>query len=175
MAGHSRWAQIKHQKGAEDKKRGELFSKILSAIAAAARENPNPQTNPRLRSLIERAKDNKVPQDKIEDAVARVKEMSAREKEFVFEAYAEGGAALLIEAKTDSKNRALAEIKKILGAYGAKLGEEGSVRWNFELTKDGWVAKFTHKAEAEEKQKLDALIKELQTSPEVAHVYTNVL
>lgn len=132
MSGHSHWAGIKHKKEITDKKRGKIFSKLLKAITAAVQSEPNPDFNPRLRTTVQKAKEAKVPVDNIERAIKKASEPDGGLENLTIESYGPGGAAILIEATADNKNRAIAEIKKILSDHGAKLAEQGSVRWAFE-------------------------------------------
>src|SRR3989344_1759085 len=120
MSGHSHWAGIKHKKGIADQKRGQLFSKLVSAITAAARGEPNPEFNPRLRTAIEKAREHNVPAENIERAVKRASEAGSAIEDLVMEAYGPGGAAIIIEATTDNRNRTVAEVKKILSDGGGK-------------------------------------------------------
>lgn len=173
MAGHSHWAGIKHKKEAEDKKRGQIFSKILVAITAAAKIQPNPEFNPKLRSLIHKARDFKVPQENITRAIERAKEASNTTEELILEAYSPGGSAILIEATTDNKNRTISEIKNILNELGGKWAETGSVRWAFEETESGWQPKFLNDLDEENKIKLKKIIDELESHNDVLKVYTN--
>ena len=135
MSGHSKWAQIKRAKGANDQKRGQLFTKLGREISVAARESgANPDGNPRLRMAIDRAREANMPMDTIQRAIQRgvgAGEGAALE-EVVYEGYGPGGAALLIEATTDNRNRTVAEIRATLTRGGGSLGEAGSVAWNFE-------------------------------------------
>ena len=135
MSGHSKWAQIKRAKGANDVKRGQLFTKLGREISVSAREGgPDPDGNPRLRMAIDRAREANMPMDTIQRAIQRGVgggEGAALE-EVVYEAYGGGGAALLIEATTDNRNRTVAEIRATLTRGGGSLGESGSVAWNFE-------------------------------------------
>src|SRR3990167_1828281 len=120
MSGHSKWKQIQHKKGAADLKRGRIFSKLLRAISVAAKTEPNPQFNPRLRSAIETAKENNVPADNIERAISKASEAKNLE-DVVVEAYGPEGSALIITAVTDSKNRTINEIRNILNERQAKM------------------------------------------------------
>ena len=135
MSGHSKWAQIKRAKGANDVKRGQLFTKLGREISVSAREGgADPDGNPRLRLAIDRAREANMPMDTIQRAIQRGVgggEGAALE-EVVYEAYGGGGAALLIEATTDNRNRTVAEIRTTLTRGGGSLGESGSVAWNFE-------------------------------------------
>jgi YebC/PmpR family DNA-binding regulatory protein len=175
MSGHSHWAGIKHKKGLADQKRGQLFSKLLNAIAIAARENSDPEFNPKLRAAIEKARANQVPVGNIERAIKRSLEDKNLE-ELVIEAYGPEGVAILITAVTDNKNRTIAEIKKVLDEYGAKWAQPGSVRWAFELPTGGegdWQAKFKQKISDEAKQQLRKLTEELENRDDVQKIHTN--
>jgi YebC/PmpR family DNA-binding regulatory protein len=175
MAGHSKWKQIKYQKEAADKKRGALFSKLLQAITVAAKTDPNPQFNPRLRAAINKAKENNVPGENIERAIKRASDKSSALEELLLEGYGPGGVAVIITAITDNPNRTIPEIKKILGEHGAKLSEPGSVRWAFIPPTPGgdWQAKFTQKTDTETMEKLKALLEELEDHPDVQNIYHN--
>jgi len=182
MSGHSRWKTIKHKKEATDQKRGKIFSKLLNAVAIAAKAEQNPEFNPRLRTAIQKAKENKVPQDNIDRAIKRSSESKDLE-ELIIEAYGPEGVAILIEAVTDSKNRAIAEVKKILSDHNAKFAESGSVQWAFAHNADqrgadadlrgNWEAKFRQEISDDAKVKLQALIKELEKHDDVQEVYAN--
>ncbi len=177
MSGHSHWAGIKHKKGSTDQKRGLVFSKLLSAISIAAKTETNQQFNPRLRTAVEKAQQNNVPKDNIEKAIKRASEQKDLE-ELLIEAYGPEGSAILIEAVTDSRNRTISEIKKILGNHNAKFGEQGSVKWAFENlnSDDGivWQAKIKQEISGEAKQKLQKLIDELEERDDVQKIYTNI-
>jgi YebC/PmpR family DNA-binding regulatory protein len=135
VSGHSKWAQIKRAKGANDVKRGQLFTKLGREISVSAREGgPDPDGNARLRMAVDRAREANMPMDTIQRAIQRGVgggEGAALE-EVVYEAYGAGGAALLIEATTDNRNRTVAEVRATLTRGGGSLGESGSVAWNFE-------------------------------------------
>lgn len=140
MSGHSKWSQIKHKKYLTDAKRGQLFSKLVREVMIAAREGgPNPETNTRLRQAAERARSQGLPKDNIERAIDRASGAGegAALQEFLYEATAPGGAAIIIEGITDNKNRTLAEIKHLLNEQGSKLAESGSLSWGFD--KIGWL------------------------------------
>jgi YebC/PmpR family DNA-binding regulatory protein len=131
MAGHSHWAQIKRKKALLDAKKSQLIGKIINAITVAAREGNNPETNPKLRNAIERAKEFKVPLENIERAIKKAEDKSLNLEEVWYEAYFEN-VSLLIKAITDNKNRTLGNIKAILNKRGGKLANPGAVRWSFE-------------------------------------------
>ena len=173
MSGHNKWAQIKHQKGATDQKRGKLFSKLLRAITAAAKTENDPKFNPRLRSAVLKAKENNVPQENIERAINKALGEGEALDELLFEAYDGSGVAVLIEAVSDNRNRTVAEIKKILSDHKAKWAESGSVTWAFEKGIEGWKAKFFHETSADQKKALEELILALEDHDDVVSVRTN--
>lgn len=173
MSGHSKWAQIKHKKGAADQKRGQLFGKLLNAITVAAKRDSNPGFNPRLRTAIEKAKQNNVPQDNIARAIKRASEKSGALEELILEAYGPGGAAILIEAVTDNRNRAIAEVKQILNENNGKWAESGSVRWAFAAGNGSWAPKFKQEISSVDKTKLDALINALENHEDIQKVCIN--
>lgn len=170
MSGHNKWSQIQHQKSTTDKKRSVLFSKILNAIAIAARSEPNPQFNPRLRSLVEKAKENNVPQENIERAIKKSSSKKDLE-ELIIEAYGPGGIAMIIECITDNRNRTTNEIRHLLGENEAKMAEMGSVRWAF----TGDKAKFPQEVSNSEKEKILTLIQKLEERDDVQKVITNLI
>ena len=125
MSGHSHWSSIKHKKSAVDAKRGKLFSKLSRLISMAAKEKgPDPETNPKLKLSIEKAKQMNMPKDNIDRAIKRgTGELSGEQIiEVIYEAFGPGGTALVIEVVTDNKNRALNEIKNVLKKHQAHLG-----------------------------------------------------
>jgi len=173
MAGHSHWKQVQHKKGTADQKRSQLFGKLLNAITAAAKQDPNPEFNPRLRTAVEKAKQASVPQENITRAIKRASEKNDALEELVLEAYGPGGVAIIMEAITDSRNRTVAEIKHILNENGGKWAESGSVQWAFE-TKNGLRApKFKQELSTEDKEKLDNLVNALENQEDVQKIYTN--
>jgi YebC/PmpR family DNA-binding regulatory protein len=134
VSGHSKWSQIKRAKGATDQKRGQLFTKLGREISVAAREGgADPAGNSRLRLAVDRAREANMPMDTIQRAIQRGVggAEGSQLEEVVYEAYGPGGAALLIEATTDNRNRTVAEIRAALTRGGGSLGEAGSVAWNF--------------------------------------------
>jgi YebC/PmpR family DNA-binding regulatory protein len=174
MSGHSKWKQIKHKKEITDKKRSKTFSKLLKAIRVAAKSNPNPEFNPRLRSAIDKAKESQVPQNNIERAVEQSGEKDL--EEVTVEAYGPNGSALIIEAVTDNTNRTINEIKNTLKNMGAKFAEPGSVRWSFELNSGGtgWIPKFKQELNETDSEKLNQLIEAIEEHDDVQEIFTNV-
>lgn len=176
MAGHSHWKQIKEHKGDADKKRGVLFSKLVKAISAAAKTEPNPQFNPRLRTAIETARENSVPQENIERAIKKASSDEIILEEMFMEAYAPGGIALLIKAITDNTNRTVQETKAILKEFGGKWAEPGSVRWAF--NEDGSsepTPKFPQNIPESDKNTIQSLINALLEHEDIQNVYHNAI
>ena len=135
MAGHSKWANIRHRKGAQDQKRGKIFTKIIKEITISARlAGGDASSNPRLRKAISNAKSNNMPNDKIERAIKKgTGELDGViYEEITYEGYGPGGVAIIMDVITDNKNRSVADIRHILTKYKGNLGESGSVSWIFE-------------------------------------------
>jgi YebC/PmpR family DNA-binding regulatory protein len=137
MSGHSKWAQIKRQKGANDARRGQMFTKLAREITVAAREGGgDPDANVRLRLAIQRARTFNMPHESIQRAIARAtgagEEGAAHLEEVTYEGYGPGGVAIFIEALTDNRNRTVAEVRNVFTRHGGSLGENGSVAWLFE-------------------------------------------
>jgi YebC/PmpR family DNA-binding regulatory protein len=136
MAGHSKWAQIKHKKAATDAKRGKQFTKLARAITVAAREGGgDPDGNPALATAIQKARDFSMPKDNIQRAIDRGTGAGSGPEAIervVYEGYGPGGAAILVEALTDNRNRSGAEIRHAFDKNGGSLGEPGSVAWIFD-------------------------------------------
>jgi YebC/PmpR family DNA-binding regulatory protein len=179
MSGHSHWAGIKHKKEVTDQKRAKIFSKLLALISAAAKTEPNPDFNPRLRTAIMTAKEMAVPQDNIERAIKKASEAGNNLEELIFEAYGPGGIAILIEAVSDNKNRAVQEIKTILKDHNGKWAESGSVQWAFEKTNNPstplgtYRPKFPQDVPEADAKHLVALIEALHEDDNVQNIYTN--
>ncbi|HWC09398.1 MAG TPA: YebC/PmpR family DNA-binding transcriptional regulator [Solirubrobacterales bacterium] len=142
MSGHSKWSSIKHKKGAADAKRGKLFSKLARAITVAARDGGgDTEGNPALATAVQKAREASMPKDKIQKAIdtgTGAGSDSAAIERILYEGYGPAGVAVLVEALTDNRNRASAEIRHAFSSHGGSLGEPGSVAWIFE--KKGAVA-----------------------------------
>jgi YebC/PmpR family DNA-binding regulatory protein len=135
VSGHSKWATIKHKKGAADVKRGKLFAKLIKQVEVAARNGGGDiDSNPTLRTMFQKARDNSVPLDTIERAVKRgTGELEGVNYEpITYEGYAAGGVALLIDVLTDNRNRTGSELRSLLTKNGGSLAEPGAVAWQFE-------------------------------------------
>ena len=134
MAGHSKWANIQHRKGAQDKKRGKLFTKLIREITVAARMGGSDlNANPRLRLAIDKAKGQSMPKDNIERAVKRgAGELDGVDYvEIRYEGYGPGGAAVMVDCLTDNRNRTVAEVRHAFSKFGGNLGADGSVNYLF--------------------------------------------
>jgi YebC/PmpR family DNA-binding regulatory protein len=134
MAGHSKWANIKHRKGAVDAKRGKLFARLVRAIEVAAREgDSDPDYNPTLADAVQRAKDNDVPKDTIERAIKRgAGELEGVRYEPVqYEGYGPNGVAILVDCLTDNRNRTASDVRSLFTKHGGSLAEPGSVSYLF--------------------------------------------
>ena len=135
MSGHSKWHSIKHKKGAVDAKRGKLFTKIIKEITVAARLGGGDlEANPRLRTVVAKAKEANMPKDNIEKAIKKgTGELEGYNlEEISYEAYGPSGVAIMIDALTDNRNRTIADVRSILTKGGGNLGENGCVSWIFE-------------------------------------------
>jgi YebC/PmpR family DNA-binding regulatory protein len=143
MSGHSKWATIKHKKGALDAKRGKIFTRLIREISMAAKSGGDPDKNPRLRKAILDAKAENMPADNIKRAIQRgTGELpGASYEEFNLEGYGPGGVAVLVDLSTDNRNRTVSEIRHAFGKNGGNLGEAGSVAWMFHKKGDIVVPK----------------------------------
>jgi len=143
MSGHSKWATIKHKKGALDAKRGKIFTRLIKEISMAAKSGGDPDMNPRLRTAIAAAKAENMPADNIKRAIQRgTGELPGLTyEEFVLEGYGPGGVALLAEISTDNRNRTVSEIRHVFGKNGGNMAEAGAVSWMFHKKGDIVVAK----------------------------------
>ena len=141
MSGHSKWATIKHKKGATDAKRGKIFTRLIKEITIAAKSGGgDPDGNPRLRTAILAAKAENMPADNIKRAIQRgTGELEGLSyEELTYEGYGPGGVAIIIEVLTDNKNRAVSEVRHAFSKNGGNLGADGAVSWMF--TKKGVIS-----------------------------------
>jgi len=143
MSGHSKWATIKHKKGALDAKRGKIFTRLIKEIAMAAKSGGDPDMNPRLRTAIAAAKAENMPADNIKRAIQRgTGELpGATYEEFVLEGYGPGGVAVLAEISTDNRNRTVSEIRHVFGKNGGNMASAGAVAYLFHKKGDIIVPK----------------------------------
>lgn len=151
MSGHSKWHSIKHKKGAADAKRGKVFTRLIKELTVAARAGGgDPDSNPRLRTIIVEAKASNMPADNIKRAIRRGtgEEPGVSYEEIQYEAYGPGGAAMIIDVLTDNKNRAVGEIRHVLTKHGGNLAETHAVAWMF--SKRGYIVVPKNKAREED-------------------------
>ena len=143
MSGHSKWATIKHKKGALDAKRGKIFTRLIKEIAMAAKSGGDPDKNPRLRTAIAAAKAENMPADNIKRAVQRgTGELPGLTyEEFSLEGYGPGGVAILVDISSDNRNRTVSEIRHVFGKNGGNMAEAGAVTWMFHKKGDIIVPK----------------------------------
>jgi YebC/PmpR family DNA-binding regulatory protein len=156
MSGHSKWATIKHKKGALDAKRGKIFTRLIKEITMAAKSGGDPDKNPRLRTAIAAAKAENMPGDNIKKAIQRgTGELpGVSYEEITFEGYGPGGVAVLVEVSTDNRNRTVSEIRHAFGKNGGNMGEAGSVAWMFKKKGDIVIPK----AQATEEKLMDLVL-----------------
>ncbi len=157
MSGHSKWHTIKHKKGAADAKRGKIFTRIIKELTVAARAGGgDPDTNPRLRTIVAEAKSVNMPADNIKRAIQRgTGELpGVSYEEVTYEGYGPGGAALIIEVLTDNRNRTVGELRHLLSKHGGNLGESNSVAWMFE--KKGYIV--VEKSKSDEESLMSAAL-----------------
>jgi YebC/PmpR family DNA-binding regulatory protein len=175
MSGHSKWSQIKRQKGANDVKRGATFTKVGREIAVAARQGGgDPDANFRLRLAIEKARSVNMPADTIKRAIERATGGGEAEQfeEIVYEGYGPGGVAVLVEAATDNRNRTAAEVRSIFTKAGGQLAGAGAVAWQFEprgiitITRDG------NDPDEVALAAIDAGADDVETETDPAEIYT---
>ena len=133
MAGHSKWANIKHRKARQDASRGKIWTKVIREITVAAKDGPDPNDNPRLRLALEKANSANMPKDTIKRAIEKgsgTGETGALE-EIIFEGYGPGGVAILVETMTDNRNRTVSDVRHAFSKFGGNLGTDGSVAYLF--------------------------------------------
>lgn len=178
MSGHSHWSSVKHHKALTDARRGKIFSKLSRLISVAAKEKgPDPETNPKLKLAIEKAKEANVPKENIERAIKRGSGQAAgvNIEEVLYEAYGPSGIALIIEGITDNKNRTLAEVKHILSRFGGKLAEAGSVKYLFDKQADSWEAKYPMEiTDSKIKAQIEKLFETLEENEDIQEIYSNL-
>ena len=173
MSGHSKWSQIKRQKGIADQKKGQLFSKLSKVISIAARRGTDPSMNVELKNAIEKAKEASMPKENIERAIKRVADKNAAQLEdLVIEAIGPESLALIITAITDNKNRTMAEVKKILSECNYK---QGSVMWAFTKQGPEFVPQYPVEINEETKNNLEKLFERLDENEDVQEIFDNTL
>ena len=135
MSGHSKWANIKHRKGAQDAKRGKMFTRLQKEITISVKEGggPDPEFNPRLRTAIQNAKGVNMPKDNIQRAISKASDKGGADyQELAYEGYGPGGIAIFVETATDNLNRTVASVRSIFNKYNGSLGTKGSLEFIFD-------------------------------------------
>ena len=175
MSGHSKWSSIKHQKGVTDARRGQLFTKLTREIIVVVRQGgSNPESNFRLRLAVQKARDNNMPLENIERAIKRgsgeIEGITLAE--MVLEGYGPGGAAILVHALTDNRNRTLQDIRNIFSRHNGSLGESGCVAWLFDPR--GLITMPINDLDAEELelQAIDAGAEDVKVENGYVEIYT---
>jgi YebC/PmpR family DNA-binding regulatory protein len=175
MSGHNKWSTIKHKKAATDAKRGKIYTRIVKEIILAAKAGGEPDTNPRLRTAINTAKQANMPRENIERAIKRgTGEIEgAAYEEITYEGYGHNGVGIVVDVLTDNKNRTVADVRHAFSKYGGAMAEAGAVSWNFD--QKGY---FTVPAEGMDEDEfmmaaLDAGAEDIQKSEDVFEVYTS--
>jgi len=178
MAGHSKWSNIKHRKGAQDKKRGKIFMKFAKDLYVAAKEGGgDPETNPQLRLTIDKAKANNVPNENIEKAINKATGNldGANYEELTYEGYGPGGIAVMAEVLTDNKNRTASEVRHAFNKNGGNLGENGCVSFMFD--RKGYIVINRAETEIDEDElmleAIEAGAEEMETYDEAFEIYTD--
>ncbi len=176
MSGHSKWSTIKHQKGAADAKRGQLFTKLTREIIIAVKQGgASPEGNARLRLAIQKARDSRMPNDNIDRAIKKGSGTleGATLEEVSLEGYGPSGAAILVQSLTDNRNRTLQEVRNVFSRNGGSLGEPGSVAYLFESK--GVITVKTDGADPDELslQAIDAGADDVRVEGRVLEIYTN--
>lgn len=183
MSGHSHWKKVKYKKEITDKAKGRIFSKLAREIQVAVKEKgADPNFNPRLRLIIEKAKSLRLPSDNIERAIKKGAGGLDSEKlqEVIFEAFGPGGVAMIVEGITDNKNRSLGIVKQILTKHNAKLVPESGVRWMFErrMKQESKALEWEPKQEIEidekTREQCEKLFEELDNQEDVQEIYSNI-
>lgn len=172
MAGHSKWAKLKHQKGKTDAQKAKIFSKLVRQISVEAKKAKGDRNAPGLRLAIEKARQANMPADNIERAISKTSTEGELET-VVYEAYGPGGVALIIEGYTNNRNRTAQEVKFILSQHDASLAAPGAAIWAFQKTDEGLMPTTTAALSDEDLEKLSKLVDALEDHDDVNEVYTN--
>ncbi len=178
MSGHSKWASIKRQKGVNDAKRGQLFTKLGREIVIAVREGgPDPEANFRLRLVLDKARQANMPKDNVERAIKRGSGESvdgAQVEEYTYEGYGPHGTAMIVQAFTDNRNRTVSEIRHVFSRYGGNLGADGCVAWMF--SRKGVISVAVGSADPDEVAliAIDAGAEDVEISDDTVEVYTEM-
>lgn len=174
MAGHSKWAKLKHTKGKTDAQKAKTFSKLVRFITIEAKKAAGDRNAPGVRLAIQKAKEANMPADNIERALAKASGDVSQMEQVVYEAYGPGGCALIIEGYTDSRNRTSAELKHLLSLHGGSLANPGAAMWAFQKNAEGKLEPLSPiELSDEDAKKMAELSDALEEHDDVSEVYTN--
>jgi YebC/PmpR family DNA-binding regulatory protein len=174
MAGHSKWAKLKHVKGKTDAQKAKLFSKLVRFITIEAKKAKGDRNSPGVRTAVEKAKEANMPADNIERALSKASGDGVEMEQVTYEAYGPGGTALVIEGYTDNRNRTVQEIKHILSLHGGTFANTGAAMWAFAKNTEGKLeATMPVEVNDEDGEKLSQLVDALDDQDDVNEVYTN--
>ena len=172
MAGHSKWAKLKHTKGKTDTQKSKLFSKLVKIISIELKQAKGDKTAPGVRTAIEKAKAANMPSDNIERALAKADEKEL--EKVVYEAYGPGGCAVIIEGYTDSRNRTSQELKHLLSQHGGSIATPGAAMWAFQKNVEGKLEPLSPiELSDEDAQKMADLSDALEEHDDVSEIYTS--
>lgn len=172
MAGHSKWAKLKHTKGKTDAQKSKAFSKLVRFISVEAKKSKGDRTSPGLRAAIEKARAANMPSDNIDRAIDKAA-TSGELEQVVYEAYGPGGVALVIEGYTDSRNRTTQELKHLLSLHGGAMAQQGAASWAFAKVEGKLEPTTTVELSDEDGAKLSELVDALEDYDDVNEVYNN--
>jgi YebC/PmpR family DNA-binding regulatory protein len=174
MGGHNKWSQIKRQKGANDAAKSKVWAKLSRRITVESKKANGDTSASNVRSVVEMAKKENMPKDAIERAINKGTAQDTTSLEAItYEAYGPGGAAIIIETLTDSRNRTAQEIKHLLSENGLALAAPGSATWAFTKTSEGYEPQTTVPLSAEDNEKLVKILGQIDEQDDVENIYTN--
>lgn len=174
MSGHSKWTQIKHQKGVTDAQKSKIYGKYSRLISSELRRLGGDKNHPTIRAVVERAKSDNVPNEVIDRAIAKANDAKELQS-CLFEGYGPGGVGILIECLTDNTNRISAEIRHIFSKHNGNMGTPGSVQWAFEKNSDGmWQPTTTVEISDSNMEQLVKLLEVLDDNDDTQNVVTNL-
>jgi YebC/PmpR family DNA-binding regulatory protein len=174
MAGHSKWAKLKHVKGKTDAQKAKLFSKLVRFITVEMRKAKGDKSSAGVRTAVDKARAANMPSDNIERALAKAAGDGAELEQVVYEAYGPGGCALIIEGYTDSRNRTSQELKHLLSLHGGILANPGAAMWAFQKNAEGKLEPMSPiELSNDDAQKMAELSDALEEHDDVSEVYTN--
>jgi len=174
MAGHSKWAKLKHVKGKTDAQKAKLFSKLVRFITVEVKKSKGDKNAPGVRTAVEKARAANMPLDNIERALSKASGEGTEPEQVTYEAYGPGGCALVLEAYTDNRNRTVQELKHLLALHGGTLANPGAAVWAFQKNAEGKLeAMMPIELSDEDAQKMAELSDALEEHDDINEIYTN--